>query len=371
MLFDKILDNIKVNKSIKESGKFVDIPMPLKRLSEHIPSIEKGQSIGVLAGTGVGKSRFVRWLFIYKVIEFAKKTGYPVKIFYFPLEDNKEKVYNNFICNYLKEKHDITVSTHELQSRRGVLSERIIKYIEEAKSYFEDFEKYVYIFDTVSHPDSIYQVMLKYASAHGTIQYKNFEQNSVIKQIPSKYKPNKDEHVIMLIDNMSNFDAEKSAEERELMIRFSKLYSRKILCNVFKYTVVQVMQMSFDKERQQFTNSGMTVVSKLEPSLDGIGEAKVIARSMHLILGLFNPDRYELKYYPNESGYKIDILKNNFRAINVIKANDSQPGLRVGLLFDPLGETFEELPLPSDPEINSIYLSITNKKYETKDLFKR
>ena len=90
--YKAVLERIRKNKQIKETGKFVGIPMPMPRFREHIPAIEKGHSIGILGPTGSGKSRFTRWMFLYYVYEFAKKTGYNVHIFYFPLEDNKEKV---------------------------------------------------------------------------------------------------------------------------------------------------------------------------------------------------------------------------------------------------------------------------------------
>lgn len=359
MLFDKVYEGLVKNKAMKESGKYIGIPMPLTRLAEHIPVIEKGQSIGLLAGTGVGKSRFVRWMFIYHVYEFAKRTGYPVKIFYFPLEDNREKVYYNFICHYLKERHDVTITTQELQSKKSVIPNWILKLVGDAKAYFADLEKYLIIVDSTANPDEIYNMMYKWAKVNGTVEYKSFtDKHGNRSDIPVKYLPHSDLHTVVIVDNLSNFDAEKSQEERELMIRFAKVYSRRFMCNVFQFTVVQVMQMSFDKERQQFTQNGMSLVSKIEPSLDGIGEAKVIARSMHLIFGLFNPDRYELLSYPNANGYNIAVLGNKFRALKVLKSNDSDPGLRVGLLFDAIGEIFEELPLPGDVAMQQIYLKL-------------
>lgn len=86
---------------------------------------------------------------------------------------------------------------------------------------------------------------------------------------------------------------------------------------------------------------------------------------MHLVLGLFNPSRYDLVHYPippkedPEACYRIDILGNRFRALKIIKSNDSDVGMRIGMNFNALAETFEELPLPKTPEIKGIYMDLT------------
>lgn len=360
MFFKKVVEKLRENKAKKDKGSHLGVVNPLKRLAEHIPVFEKGQSIGILAATGVGKSKFTRWMFVYNVYEFAKANNYNTHILYFPLEDTKEKVYYQFICHYLRKHHKITITTQELTSKKGSLPEWVLEAVLEATEYFEDLEKYVTIIDDRSSPEDIYALCEKWAEKHGKIYYKEIKdkQGNTYK-IPIKYYENDNApHTFVIIDNMSNFDSEKTFEEREAMIKFAKIYARRNMCNVFGFTVVQVMQMAFDKERQQFTQNGMSIVSKIEPSLDGIGEAKVIARSMHLIFGLFNPDRYELLAYPNNDGYNIALLGSRFRALKVLKSNDSDPGMRVGMMFDAIGESFYELPLPKDPKMQQIYNEI-------------
>jgi hypothetical protein len=362
--FHSVLERIRKNKKIKESGGYVGIPLPFPRLRSYLAAIEKGHSIGVLGPTGSGKSRFVRYLFIYYVYEFAKKTGYNVRVFYFPLEDNKEKVYTNIICHWLWKEKRIRLSVQDIDSKRDKpLSDEVLSAIEEAEAFFIDFDKHITIIDHLTEPLDIFQELRTHAEKNGTIQYmitKDTEGKD--RKIPVKYIPKDDLHTIALVDNLSNFDSETSQDERQKMIRFARTYSRKWLCNFFRFTVVQVMQMSFDKERPQFTAAGTTIVSKLEPSLDGIGEAKVIARSMHIILGLFDPSRHDILSYPNGKGYDIHKLGNKFRAVKVLKCNDSEPGLRIGVYIDAVPEVFEELPLPDDPAMERIYRTLAEQE---------
>ena len=278
---------------------------------------------------------------------------YNAQVFYFPLEDNKEKVYTNLLCHYLKDKHDITISTQELDSKTAnrSLPTWILDEIKKARDYFIDLEKVIHFIDHIADPVDIYNVCQRWSKKNGTIEFKTVKQaDGTDLELPIKYHPTNDIHNILLVDNMSNFDSERNVDEREMMVKFAKVYVRKWLCNFFGWTCVQVLQMSFDKEKQQFSNNGMSIISKIEPSLDGIGEAKVIARSMHIIFGLFNPARYEILAYPNATGYNIGILGDNFRSLKILKCNDAQDGMRFGLYFDAIGETFTELPLPSDKE---------------------
>ena len=79
---------------------------------------------------------------------------------------------------------------------------------------------------------------------------------------------------------------------------------------------------------------------------------------------MFDPSRYEFISYPSippkvdnaeNKVYKIDILGNKFRALRVLKNNDGDVGMRIGLLFDALSETFEELPNPDTDEMQRLY----------------
>lgn len=370
-LYDIVKNNIKKNKEVKEKGGYVGIPVPFDRLRAYIPVIERGHSIGILGATGSGKSRFTRWLFLYHVYKFYKDTGYPVRIIYFPLEDNKEKVYRNFICHYLHEVHDIYITLQELDSKgERILPEFVESKLDEMNEFFADFERTVTIVDGVHKPTDVYNYCESYAKATGKIQtYKVEIEGKLIDQ--ARYVPDNNVHTVVIIDNLSNIDVENAnQQEREAIVLFAKKYVRERLCNFFNFTVAQVMQQDFQSERQSYTRDGSTIIGKLEPSLAGIGDAKTVARSMHLVFGLFNPSRFELVQYPLPSKkdptntYRIDILGNRFRSLSVLKSNDTDFGMKVAFNFDAVSENMKELPKPKTPEIESIYTKIREKNPE-------
>src|SRR5690349_19411037 len=100
MIYDHILKDIRQKKENKEQGRYNGIPFPFKRYTPYIPSINKGDYVGLLGSTGAAKSRFVRFL-IYYILEFSWTNDYPVKILYFALEDPKEQIYKKIIAHYL------------------------------------------------------------------------------------------------------------------------------------------------------------------------------------------------------------------------------------------------------------------------------
>lgn len=369
MLFKRVLENIKKNKKIKEDGGYVGVPVPFKRMADYIPSWEKGMSIQILGATGSMKSRLVRSMFIYNVYKFYKQTGYKVKIIYCPLEDNKEKVYNNFICNYLKEHHNIYITLQELNSKGGrSLPDFVLEKLEEAYEYFGELEEVVNIIDGRHKPSEIFEFCQDYALKTGEIKTEyTLVEGKQIKQ--PYYVANDNVHTFVIVDNMSNLETEKETpSERETMVVFAKKYIRERLCNFFGFTVIQVVQSDFATERQQYNKEGLTIISKLEPSLASIGEAKTISRSAHIVLGLFDPSRYDILKFPippktdPKACYDIDILGNKFRSLKVLKANDSDFNFRIGLLANAIAETFEELPLPKTPEIEEVYARYKDKR---------
>lgn len=369
MLFDIVLERIKKNKENRKNNILNGVPFPFERMREYYPCFSKAESIGILAGTGVGKSTLLRYLFIYYLYDFYKKTGYKLRILYLPLEDSKEKVYDYFICNYLNKEHGIRISPHELNSKGKLpeLPDFVLEILEEAREYFADFEKVITILDGYSEPEGIYKMLEKYAMRTGKVSTYEVD---VEGEIEKQKIYESDVHTFVLIDNMSNVEkGEDDASDRHAVVKLAKNYIRERLCNFFKFTVIQLLQLDFQTERQQFSTNGKSIVGKVEPSLAGIGDAKTVARSMHIIFSLFDPSRYELIRYPavNEANahraYNVDLLGDKFRSLRIIKNNEGATGVRVGLLMNPQTFEFEELPKPDSDEMRRIYDSLKRDRH--------
>jgi len=88
------------------------------------------------------------------------------------------------------------------------------------------------------------------------------------------------------------------------------------------------------------------------------------------MFALFSPWRYEIPWYPNADGYNIEILRDRFKSLLMLKNNEGEMAPRCGLYFDGKREIFKEMPLPTDKEkLNEIYDRIIIYEKERKEKF--
>lgn len=82
-----------------------------------------------------------------------------------------------------------------------------------------------------------------------------------------------------------------------------------------------------------------------------------------IIVGIFAPDRFGIAKYPEDIGYDISILRDNFRSLIVLKSNLSRSNVEIPFYFDGGASILRELPPPS--EMKDIYTKIRNKTIYT------
>jgi replicative DNA helicase len=340
-VFDKVFDSIVKRKEIKDAGGYIGIPYAFPSLNKILGAIEKSTVIGITANSGVSKSKFTRFVYIYSVYKFHKKTNYPVKIIYFPLEDSHEEIIHNMICFYLKETYNMNISVQHLnQLGEYDLSMATIKRIAEARSYFADLYNILTIVDYASTPSEIYSIGKSWALENGEIKEKVVDGLTEV----THYKPKTDVHTIFIIDNLSNILAERRhADERDAIGELVRIWCRKVMAQKFGFTVVVVQQQSQSKEKVQFSSNGRQMYEKYEPSLGDLADNLTTQRAFHLAFGIFSPERYpDLHSY---WGYDIDVLGGFFRSVKILKSNKSgSTGKIIPLWFDGASEHYEQMP---------------------------
>ncbi len=359
-IFKSVLNTLEERKKIKEAGGYIGIPYPFERMSKELPGIQKGEQIIITASSGVGKSKFARMLYIYHVYDFYKKTGYKVKIVYFPLEDSEEKVIRNMICHYLFSVKGIRISIADLDSKKELpLPDSILENIKEAEEYFEDLYKILEVYDSVSSVYSIYKTCLSVAERYGTIIYQKNEHGT---ESIKAYESKDDTHVIVIIDNLSNIIKERYHHDNwEALGQLSREYCRKILTKMCNFTTVLIQQQEASKEKQEYVrNTGDSILAKIQPSLDGLATNKETQRDAHLVFGLFSPKRYQIKDF---DGYNTEYLGNYFRSLSVLKSNEYSGNVSIPLYFDGSSEFCKEMPLPTEAmKLDKVYNYINSLK---------
>jgi hypothetical protein len=352
-LYEKTIAGIKAKKQVRESGKYNGIPFPFERYRDYFDTIEKGNYIGLLASSGIGKSRFTRNL-IYHIVDFCISTGYKAKIILFALEDEDEQVFKKIIAHYLYVRHNISVSNRYLNSVDSPLSDEYLKIIEKDEKFWNLFNSIVYIVNDCLTPNQMKMACDKLNKEFGQTH-----------------------HLIAVCDNYANIIQDpQDASEYLAVKRFSRNIARLYLCKELKFSVIGICQADIETEKNTFRNAGTKSLISVEPNSSSLGDVKVIVRDFYVLFGLFSPFKYEIKEYPFSGAYNIDILRNRFLSLLMLKNNNGELAPRLGMYFDGKHEIFTELPSIDNKEaMQKIYDEIIEseklrrEKFSQKRLF--
>lgn len=377
MNFDQILEKIKTNKENHDQGNYNCIPFEgFDRLEHILPGIEKSTYYIITSGTGTGKSKLVRSLFIHQPLEYVLNNpdkDIKLDILYFSLEESKEKIILAEISKYLFTKHGVIRSVKELQSvgRYNTISPKELLLIAEAREHVESFLSRVRINSTDRNPTGIYKVTRNFALEIGCYykedgSFLSKEEIDILlapetpqnREIKSKvssairgYRTYHNNHyVLIIIDHISLISLENhlgnTLNLRESIGLLSNHYLLRIR-DTFGFSPVVVQQQMATKEAVEVNYRGETIEQKLEPSMDGLADAKHTSRDANIVLGLFAPHRFGIK---DHYGYNINILKDNYRSLALLKSRDGESNVKVPLFFNGASDYFKILPRVDDAE---------------------
>lgn len=294
-IFQRVKETIITNKTIREAGGYNVIPWSLPRLSTILPGVPRAKYIIVTANSKIGKTQLGDFLFLHQPYEFLManpKANIKPRIFYFSLEMSKESKIMSVISYKLFKEYKISKSPEDLLSvfKKSVVDDKLLALIESYEPFFEEFEKRVTFIDNIRNPWGIMKYMETYADKNGIWSYKEIDWeeedgNVVKKRVKDFYTPNDPEELVIVItDHVSLLMPEKQQTLHQAMSKYSSEYCLRMR-DKFKYCVVNIQQQAAEQEKQQFTIKGDSVIDKLRPSADGLGDRlKIYAR----ILAFYN-----------------------------------------------------------------------------------
>ena len=362
----------KNNKELLDKGTPTIIPFyDFPRLSKYIPGIVPGDHIIVTAGTGQGKSRLSRKMFIKDTIRFANESGIKVKLFLNSLEESEAKVEQTFVSDYLFTKYGVKSGFFELTNyNTTALSDEQMAKVAEATIWCRKniFNRLEVIFET--NPFAVYKKVRNYLRTIGQFYYiKKDAAGNVISKTKTKdgeqwnhYEYSEPTIVLVIndtVDALTGYTETIGTERNKLtkyeaVRKFSEYYLRGLLCKVCKCIGVLISQQIEAKQRVESNFKGQTILEKLKPGLDGILTCKAIQQHATLAFGLFDPVRYGTYNYGNYRN--LHKLTGAFRSMIVLKTrNGTLPNDEIPLYCDFSRDFVEELPLPSDESLKSYY----------------
>lgn len=358
-IYQRVKAHLINNKQVRHQGGYNCIPWSrLSRLSKVVPGIEKRKIYLVTASSKVGKSKLAEYMFIYEPLRFIKKhrpANIKLKVLYFSLEQSKEEKILEALSNRLFESTKQVISPTKLQSvfDNYILDDATAQLLSSFDQEFQDFESIVTYIDDIRHPTGIFMYCEDYFKKNGTIHTRKLKIDNVEQDVFDWYEPNDpDLYTIIIVDHLSLLTPEKDQSLHHSMSKWSSTYAIR-LRDRYNATIVNVQQQAMDVEKQQFNQvTGKSIIEKLKPSQDGLGDNKLTARDCNVMFGLFAPHRYGVKEY---EGYNLERLEENYRELSVILNRSGSASCTTDLYFNGAINYFKELPLVmGEPEYQDI-----------------
>lgn len=335
-LFDDAFKRIEENSHKKHNC--IPFAEKFSRLSEYLPGPQQGQYYLVSGASGAGKSQLTDDLFLFTPIDFVMefKTDIKVKIFYYSLELDGESKMHQWMARKLFINYDIRTGVDILKSVGAArINDNIKMAVKETKNYFDRFEDYIFFRQGSFSAQSIIQEIEQYAISHGTIVYKDdkFE----------KYIPNdSNEYLFIIVDHASLLSTEQGLPIKQCIEKLSRYFVT--IRNNYNYIPVLIQQQSADSENVDHYKAG-----KLEPSKSTLGESKLTYNDCDIALGIFQPQKHEIKTY---KGYNIIDMGDNYRNFSIFKNRFGKSNVNVGMYFDGAINIFKELPKKEDINVS-------------------
>ena len=369
-LVNRVISNIEDRRLNLLNGNINSIPSPFKRFKNDFVGIEQSQYVVITAPTKGSKSQFANYMYVFTPILYAYNNPdkVKVKIIYFTLEENADRImqrFMSFLLYYLS-KGKIRVSPRDLRStdNEKPLPEDIIELLksEEYNLILDFFEKSIDFINDGCNPTGMYKICRDYALSQGTVYTKRVKYGEEEFDKFDIYVPNDPKlYKIVLTDHISLIDKERGFTDKQAIDKWSE-YETKYLRNRYGFTCVDIQQQAFEGEGIEAQKLG-----KIEGSISSLGDSKYTARNANVVLGLFSPFKFELPQY---KGYDITKFRDNIRFLKVYVNRDGEMGGVCPLFFDGATCTFYELPKPDDREgITKVYAHINNIRSMSAKLF--
>lgn len=350
-LIERTIDFLYKRRDKILKGEINCIPLPFKRFRNELPGIEQG-TYYLISGLGKSsKTQITSYLFLYNSLLYAynNPSVIDVKFFFFPLEETPEAITLRFMSYLLWINYKIRVSPVDLKStdsdrpiNKEILDKLSSKEVKDILNFYE--EKVIFLTDR--NPTGIWKVAKNYADNNGEAFYKTINVNGEERKLFDYYVPkNPNEYVFIIVDHVSLIESERGMTLRESINKLSEYMV--ILRNRYNYIPVVVQQQSVETGNLEAFKAG-----KIRPTLAGLGDSKYTGRDCSVMLGITNPYAFELSEY---YGYDIKKLKGNFRVLEVVLNRNGVSNGLCPLFFDGAINLFEELPKPTDNNINKVY----------------
>lgn len=368
----------------QKDNKYNSIPVGFKRARKVVPGIVRGETVGLTGNGKVGKTKFVIHHYIKNALQFVKavnsESALDIRIWIVSLQKSELAYRCMIISNIIFEEHGVEIGYRDimsvLQEEDRKVDDRILRYIEEQKDFWEFFDSKCVII-TERNPVEIMKEVKAAARLRGTTKV---SRDSSGHDYSYWAYHNENFFPVLIIDQITRVantvhPITRASLDTRLSMQLMMEYIEE-LSNDYQFFSCVVHPQIPDKERIETDFSNRIKEEKVQPSLDGLAMNRQIGEYYTTTIGLFSPHPYRIK---NHAKFLIcttdqgggDGLKDKYISLIILSSEDTRKNDRIGLWFEGGGGYFEELPKAEefmgpdhkpDPDLYSDYMAETKAR---------
>ena len=318
------------------------LSMGLPKVESVIDGVTRETYTLIFSGTGVGKTSFCLYSYVYRPI-MDNLDNDNIKVIYFSLEMSKEILFAKILCIYMAETFGIEISTKEMLSKgRGkILDTEVLAKIELVLDFFEkNIEPRFVVVDGTLNADKYKEVIMKEVAKDGYF-------------VDKTYFPNNPKKIIQVITDHLNLTRPAAGRSKKEEIDMISSYGVSIrnLCGV---SITNIMQINRDSTSMDRRKGGFHT-----PQLSDIKESGSPSEDAEIVIGLFSPVIEKLSTH---RGYDIKQMGSLFRSIFILKNRYGDMNFEVACAFYAKVNIWKELPKAEDISNYEKYTKMQNFK---------
>lgn len=327
MITEALLEAIDRGREGKAQGYSIGLP----KLEQIVDGVCKGVYTLVFAESGVGKSSFMLYSYIYRPL-MDHLDDNKFKISLFSLEMNAEMVMAKLLSTYIFETYNKRLSIKQLLSaQRGfILNEECYELVQKSIPWMQKVESMLTVYDKSASANSIYSHLLKELEARG--KFTETDKRKI-------YTPNDPDLIhVVVIDHLARvFPTNGNTLKQEMDLTSKYLYSLKNRCGISPIVIQQSNRniQSMDRRKE-----GMVI-----PLSSDLKDTNSTFEDSEICLAIFSPNRAKLNTH---KGYDIRQLGDKFRSIFVIKSRYGESDVEDFVYYDGKCNKWVEYPRASD-----------------------
>jgi hypothetical protein len=316
-----------------KQGKNKGLPSGFPKLDKYTYGLQRKYMTVIAGDQGSGKSSLALYMYVYRPLMEYINSNKNIFILYFSFEMSSEVLMAKLLSIYIWETFKEEISYEQVLSLTEEISDKNYEYIKKSVGWLNAVESRMTIVDKSVSPKGVYAITKDWALQHGTLLD--------INEHKSEYVPNDPEQ--MLIAVMDHVRLLSSGTEPGTKAKIDECMDYCVgLRNKMFITWCILVQLNREFKSMDRRNSNYQYLQ-----LNDLADSSSPAQSAELVIGIFDAYREKMKTC---EGYKVDLLKDNFRFLQLLKNRFGLSNKNVGVLFYGSIGLWEELPKPNEIE---------------------